>query len=186
MEGLINRLRQSGFLLLVGCLLIVYIALSFVYFQQGPKQRELDEQIAKLNLIVSKPLPSADALQAAYDKVTTSLSANITPLATLVKIAQESGIDVSPDSTKIQVPPVLITTEKIGVGSYQVLFFRNIRVQGNYDNVTAFISAIDSGEIVLDSGETLKTMVLKRVSMSQTEDETTAQLDVNIYTKPRR
>lgn len=177
MEGLITRLRRSGFVLLIGCLLIIYIALGFIYFQQGPLQRKLDEQIAKLTVVVSKPLPNIKELQTGYDNVTRSLSANISEsLDELVDIAEKSGIDVDPDSDKLYIPPVLVTKEKVGGGNYQVLSFRNIRVQGNYDNVTAFISALDSSES--------KTMVLKRVGISLVEDETTANLDVYIYTKP--
>ena len=74
----------------------------------------------------------------------------------------------------------------VGEGKYQVISFRDIMVQGDYDNVMAFISD-------LDSGETLKTMVLKRVTIKPIEinvageeprTETTVILNVDIYAKP--
>ena len=51
-------------------------------------------------------------------------------------------------------------------------------VQGNYDNVIAFISD-------LDSGATMETMVLTRVTISEVDGkiETRATVDVDIYTK---
>jgi hypothetical protein len=49
----------------------------------------------------------------------------------------------------------------VGEGNYQVLHL-NIRVQGEPESVMAFISD-------LDSGETMETLVLKKVQMSQTK-----------------
>ena len=188
MENLITRLRHMGRLFLIGFLLIIYIALGFLYFQQVPQQRELTEQITKLSLILAKPLPSTEKLQDEYDEVNRSLSpmTDKDAIAKLVSIAEKSGIDIDESVGKFIVPPVTLSQAKVGGGTYQLLSFRNIHVQGDYDNVMAFISVLDSGEIVLDSGETPKTivMVLKSVATSQTENETVATLDVAIYTKP--
>ena len=164
MENLITRLRRMGFLFLIGFLLIIYIAFGFIYLQQAPQQRELKEQITKLSLVVAKPLPSAEKLRAEYEEVNLSLApmTDKDAIAKLVGIAEESGIDVDPESGKFRVPSAARREEKMGGGSYQVLSFRNISVQADYDNVMAFISD-------LDSGKTLKTMVLKRVATSQKE-----------------
>jgi len=40
-KNLLIRFRQSGVLLFIGFLLIIYIAFGFVYFQQGLKQKDL-------------------------------------------------------------------------------------------------------------------------------------------------
>ncbi len=171
MENLLNRFRRMGLLFVVGIIVIVGVALGIVYMQQGARQRELGEQINKLSLTLLKPLPGAEELQIEYDKINSFLS----PLTRegdldifryidiIVGIAEESGIDVDPDSDKFNIPAQnLVTEEKVGEGDYQVLSFNNIRVQGDYDSVMAFISN-------LESGDTLKTMALKRADTSQVE-----------------
>jgi len=154
-----------GFLVLVGIFLIIYMALGFLYFQQGAKQEDLQEQINKLRIVVSKPLPSPEKLNAEYDEVNRSLSPLEVPdaIKILVGIAEESGINVDPASGKFNVPPPGGTVKQtVGGGTYQVLPFKNIRVQGDHDSVMAFISD-------LDSGKTMKTMVLKNVDICWTE-----------------
>ena len=164
-RNLIDRFWPLGILVIVGCMVIIYIALGFLYFQQGAQQKELEEQITSLSIIVSRPLPTVEKLQAEYDKV----SDNLTPLAVkealdmLLGIARESGIEVVPEAGKLRIPPPGSPVgQKVGGGSYQVLPVRNISVQGDYDSVMAFISD-------LDSGKTLETMVLKSVDINQTE-----------------
>jgi len=188
-KNLLIRFRQSGVLVLIGFFLIIYIAFGFVYWQQGSEQRELEEQSAKISLIVAKPLPSGEDLQAEYDEVNLAL-APITDsgdaIELLVDIAEKSGIDVDPDSGKLVVPSAQVGEEKVGGGTYQVFSFKNISVQGDYSNVMAFISD-------LDSGETQETIVLKKVTIKQIEvkgegagvttTETVATLDVDLYTK---
>ena len=160
-----------GLLFFVGIIVIVGVALGIVYMQQGARQRELGEQINKLSLTLLKQLPGAEELQIEYDEINRSL----TPLTRegdldivgyidiIVGIAEESGIDVDPESGKIKIPPQnMVGEETVGEGNYQVLSFTNIMVQGDYDNVMAFISS-------LESGKTLETMVLKEVATSQIE-----------------
>jgi len=158
-----------GLLFLVGFLVIIFVALGIVYLQQGARQRELGEKINHLSLTLLKPLPTTEKLQEEYDKVNRYVS----PLTRegaldiyryidiIVGIAEESGIDVDPDSGKLNIPAQnVVGEEKIGAGNYQVLSFNDIRVQGDYDSVMAFISN-------LESGETLKTLVLKTADTSQ-------------------
>ena len=168
-----------GIPFLIGFLLIIYVAIGFLYLQQGQKQREIEGQITQLSLVVSKPLPSDEKLKAEYEEVNRSISPITVEaaLGIIVSIASTSGIDVEPDSGKLRIPPADVREEKVGEGSYQVLYFRNISVQGDYDKVMAFISAIDSGT-------RLKTMVLSKAAVSQTGNKATATLDVSIYTKP--
>ncbi|GAJ12409.1 unnamed protein product, partial [marine sediment metagenome] len=90
-KNLLIRFRQSGVLVLIGFFLIIYIAFGFVYWQQGSEQRELEEQSAKISLIVAKPLPSEEKLQADYDKVNsalTSITDSGDAIAMLVGIAE--------------------------------------------------------------------------------------------------
>jgi len=178
-KRLITRFWPTGFLFLIGFLLVIYVSLGIFYVQQGAQQKEFEEQIVKLDAVVAKPLPSVEDLQAEYEEVNRALAPiiDIAAIAILVGIAEESGIDVAPDADKFRVPSAATRGETVGGSSYQVLSFSNVSVQGDYDKVMAFIS-------VLDSGETLETMVLKRVVITQTGTETIARLDVDIYTKP--
>ena len=202
-KNLLIRFRQSGVLLLIGFFLIIYIAFGFVYWQQSSEQKELEEQTANISLIVNKPLASKEKLQAEYDEANLSLApmTDKGAIAILVSIAEKSGIDVDPDSDKLRVPSATVREEKVGGGTYQIFSFTNISAQGDYDSVMTFISD-------LDSGETQKTMVLKRVDTRQIEVqvvseevsegeegsegeepkteskiETVVTLDVDLYTK---
>jgi len=193
-KNLLIRFRQSGILVLIGFFLIIYIAFGFVYWQQSSKQGELEEQVAKISLIVAKPLASKEKLQAEYDEVNLALASTTDSsdaIAKIVGIAEKSGIDVAPDSDKLIVPSAKLKEEKVGEDTYQVFSFTNISAQGSYDSIMAFISDLDLGE----TPET-KTLVLKRVTINQieikvegeegeekTRTETKATLDVDLYTK---
>ncbi len=156
---LITRLRHAGVLFLVGLLLIIYVAFGFVYWQQGAEQKELEKQIVKVSAVISRPLPSAEKLQAEYDNVTLSLAPMIDSdaIALLVGIAEKNGIDVDKDSGNFRVSPVTYSPATVSGSKYQVVSFRNVHVQDDYDDVMAFISD-------LDSGTTLETMVLRGVT----------------------
>lgn len=163
-KRLISRFWPTGVLFLGGFVLIIYIALGFLYFQQGAKQGELEEQIVQLSAVVARPFPSSEELQAEYEERNSSLApiTDVDAIAMLVSIAEKSGIDTNPDSDKFQVRSGSFDQAVVGGNAYQLLSFRDITVQGDYDNVMAFISD-------LDSGETLKTMVLKWVTIRQIE-----------------
>ena len=165
MDNLLARIRRMAFVVILGVCLIVYVGLAILYLQQGPKQKDLEEQINKTFLIVSKPLPSMDKLQAEYDEVNLALTPLTVPdvLEIIVGIAEESGIDVDPTSGKFHIPPSSKPqTRKMAVGTYKVISFERITVQGDYNNVMAFLSD-------LDSGKTKQTMVLRKVKISQVE-----------------
>ena len=163
-KNLITRFGPSGGLFLAGVILIIYVAFGFLYLQQGAKQREFEEQIVKLSAVVARPLAGSAELQTEYEEVNQALApmTNRAAIAMLVSIAEESGIDISEDSGKFKVPLATSNEAKVGAGTYQLISFRNIRVQGDYDNIMTFISN-------LDSGTTLKTMVLKKVVANEVE-----------------
>lgn len=150
--------------MLIGFILIVHIAIGFVYFQQGAQQKGIQEKINQLNLIVNKPLASDEKLRVEFDEINLALApiTNIAAVEMLVSIAEDSGIDVDKDAAKLRITPATDREEKRGETTYHVLSFRNISVQGDYDRVMAFIAT-------LDSGETLKTMVLTRVDIKHVE-----------------
>jgi hypothetical protein len=160
-----------GFLLIIGICLVAYFALGVFYWQQGSKQEELEEQIQKTNLVVSKPLPSDQKLKAEFDEVNRFLTPLAVPvvLELIVGIAKVNGIDIDPAAGKFNIPsPRAPENRRIGENNYQVLSVHGVRVRGEPDSVTAFISD-------LDAGETLKIMVLKKLEVSQAELEIKAE-----------
>ncbi len=163
-KNLITRFWLTGALFLIGFILIVYVAFGFLYLQQGAQQRDFQEQIVKLGVVIAKPLPSSEKLQAEYEEVNQALvpMTDQAAVKTIVDIAEKSGIDIDEDSGKLRVPSATFNQVKVGGNTYQVLSFGSIHVQGDYESVMAFISD-------LDSGETLKTMVLKKVATSEEE-----------------
>jgi hypothetical protein len=159
---LLSRFWPTGVLFFAGFVVIIYVAFGFLYLQQGAQQREFEKQIATLSPIVLRPLPSDENLRAEYNEVNQAL-APMTDQATvgiIVDIAEKSGIDIDPASGKLVIRPATVSHAEIGGSKYRLVSLNNIRVQGDYDNVMAFISD-------LDSGETLGTMVLNRVSISE-------------------
>lgn len=164
LKNLIGMLRRTGVLLLIGLLLIIYVALGFVYWQQGAEQQDLQGQITKLSLVVSRPLPSAGGLQAEYEEINDALApmTDSEAIALLVSIAEKSGIDVEESAGKLRIPSASSGEVTVGGGRYRVISFGNVRVQGDHDSVMAFISD-------LDSGKTLKSMVLTAVTTSEVE-----------------
>ena len=190
MGDLATRLRRMGPILVLGIVVVVAVALMLIYLQQGGKQSELQAQITQLQSTLAKPLPTDEKLQADYIEIESYLS-NLTSVEILnriISVAGESGIDVSQDSSKFRIPPGSLREEQVGGGTYQVMSFRNIMAQGEPASVIAFISN-------LESGETLGTLVLRKVLIRQEklagggeeEAETVTQyaatIDVDIYTK---
>ncbi len=159
-----TRFGTTGALFLGGFILIIYIALGFLYFQQGTEQKKLREQIVKLGAVLARPLSSTEELQAQYDNVTSSLVPipDKAAIELLVSIAERSGIDVTKESGKFRVPPATYSQTKVGGGTYQLISFKKIYVQGDYDSVMTFISILDSG-----TEPALKNMVLTRVAFNQ-------------------
>jgi len=136
--------------------------MGIVYIQQAPKQKDLENQVMKTLLVVNKPLPSMAELRAEYDAMNAALEPIEAPevLEVIVNIARESGIDVSPESGKLQImAPGQPKVTKLGDSTYQVLSLSTIRVTGDFDTVMRFISD-------LDAGATLETMMLTNVNLN--------------------
>jgi len=163
-KRLIARFWPTVTLFIGILLLIIYVGFGILYLQQGAQQRELEEQIVQLGAVVTKPLLGGEELQAEYEEAGRALApmTDSAAIALLVSIAQENGIDVHSDTGKFRVPTATFSKKIVGGGNYQVLFSNNIHVQGDHDDVMAFISDIDSGK-------TLKTMVLTSVITRQIE-----------------
>jgi hypothetical protein len=161
MQGLRAKIRRMGFVVILGVSVIIYVGLGIIYVQQGPKQQDLEEQIRKTMLVVNKPLPSMEELQVKYDAVNEALEPMETPqaLEVIVDIARKSGIDVNPESGKLRIGALGTPQRKeMDEGTYHILTFGDIRARGEFDAVMNFISD-------LDTGNTLETMVLRRVNL---------------------
>jgi hypothetical protein len=172
-KALISRLWPTGALFLSGTFLILYAALGIVYYQQTAKQEELQEQITQIRSVVSKPLPPAKQLQAEYEKVNQALAPISVKeaLDIIVKIAEESGIVLDPESAEFTIPPVdALKTVKLEGSEYGVLSISGIQAQGDYDNVMAFIAK-------LDRNEQMETMILKGCQVTKVEFEPTDEED---------
>ena len=163
-KSLLARFSQTAALFFTGFVLIVYLALGILYWQQAPQQRDLEDQITKLNAVLRVPLPSAEQLQAEYTAVNQKLAPigdNVT-IAMLVSLAQESGIDVSEAGAKFHVPVAGHSGTGVGGSSYQLVTFSGIQVQGDGDKVLAFISTLDSDK-PLKTSESPSPRIVNRV-----------------------
>jgi hypothetical protein len=182
-QKLLTRMRRTAVLFIIGFILIIYISLGFVYWQQGAQQREFMAQITKLSAILAKPLPPITELQAECETANKALApmTDKEAIDTLVSIAEKSGINTDENAGKFSVPQVILGSRTVGGGNYPLMSFRGISVSGNYSNVMAFIND-------LDSGETLENMVLTAVNLNKVGGgewaEAQAIVDVDIYIKP--
>lgn len=180
-RGLLTRFRQMGLLLLIGFIVIVYISLGLIYWQQTTQQTTLGTQIAQQGLVLSRPLASGEELKANYEAVRNALvSVNVSTASgvktliltdkddaveLLVLLAGKSGLRVNEGKVIIDSPSISPT--QVGGNTLQLVSFGGIRVQGDNSNVMAFLSD-------LDSGKTLGSMVLKRMTISYVEIPFTA------------
>jgi hypothetical protein len=168
--SLIYKYWRTVLLVLAGIILIVYIALGFLYFQQGINQKEAERQINQIRPVLAKPASSQKELQAEYDEITQALTpiSDVDLIKMLVTIASESGIDIDEDAGKFKVPPATYGAESVGGNTYRVMSFKNIDVQGAHSDVMDFLSAVQSGSY-------LKTMVLKKVNISAIDIQFTGE-----------
>lgn len=161
-------------------LLLVFTIFSIIYFQQSSKQEELTQQISTTSRILSKPAPDDERLRLQYEEINQSVSSLTIDVTfqKIVSIAGVSGIDVGPDGSKLLITNFSLGTEKIGETNYSVYSFRDVKVLGEHDKVMAFITN-------LDSGNNLKTLVMKKVTLSQAglENEIVASLDFDVYSR---
>jgi len=134
LKSLIARFHRTGVLLIIGLILIMYIAFGFLYFQQGTQQREFEAQTAKVSAIVAKPFTGGEELQAEYEEVKRALTpmTDADAIAMMVAIAEANGIDASESGGKFRVPPVGRSKATAGGGNYQILSYK---LRGDFKEV---------------------------------------------------
>ena len=175
-KTLLARYRQVAFLFFMGLILIAYLGMGILYLQQAPQQRALQDQIAKTSLILKNPPPSIEPLQTAISNANlalTPIADNVT-IAMLVRLAKESGIDISQESGRLQLP----IPSHGSSGLYQLLSFRGVHVQGERDKVEAFISMLDSAtplKVTETSSPRTVIRVVTRVAIDEVEVPATGQ-----------
>ena len=160
-EKLIHTYWRTVVLVLAGIILIVYIALGFLYFQQGIQQKETERQIEQIRPILAKPASSDAALNAQYDEIIQALApiSDGEAIALLVDMANTYGINIDEDAGKFRVPAASYGSQKVGGQTYDIMAFPGVFVQGAHSDVMDFLYAIQSGAY-------LKTMVIKKVNIS--------------------
>lgn len=178
MASLLNKVRRTGFLILIGLVVIIYIGMSFLYFQQSPSQTKITGQITQLQTVINKPLASAEKLNADYKQATTTLT--LLPsqeiLQKITDIAKESGIDIEPSAGKFTFPSASTPKAlKVGTHNYQVLSFTGIKVQGEYSKVMDFITRLESGDVLPTF--VIKSLTLKDVSLPEEVEGTTGETE---------
>src|SRR3990172_3411623 len=143
-KALIARFGRIIFLFFMGIILIIYVALGVLYMQQAPQQRDLADQMNKLSAILRTPLTSIDPLNAENEAIYKKLAplSDAEAIAMLVNLAKTSGIDVTEGVRKFQIPIPSRSTVSVGSGSYQLLSFKGIFVQGAPDKIASFISTL--------------------------------------------
>jgi hypothetical protein len=184
-NDIVASLRRIGALFLLGFLGVICLALGIVYLQQTMRQKELSEQIAKLNTTLNQPMPGIEKLKTDYEEVLAlvPLADPVVVLEKIVDVARSSGIDVAPESKKFSVPAQnTVQDVKVGDITYQVISFQNIRAEGDYENVMNFVSN-------LESGKTLGTAVVRAVNINMNTakggevPEYVAVITLDVYTK---
>ncbi len=170
LKRLISRFSRTGFIILCGIVVIVYIALGFIYVQQGMKQNDLSDEIVKLSVVLAKPPPKSGELQKEYENVLEALAPmdDTRAIEILVGIAVDCGIDISQENSKFMIPSANYDQAQVGENTYQLMKFSGIVVQGDHENVMAFISD-------LDSGTTMPNMVLTKLVTETVETTPTGE-----------
>ena len=157
-RSLISRLRNTGIPLIIGIILIGYIALGLVYWQQKSMQTTLEGQIAKISQVTSRPMASAEKLKAdnkAVNDALASVGDEHAAVSLLVNIARKSGINVDTSAGKLTIPSPTLGTAKVGGDTFGLISFRTVSIVGSDSSVMSLLSD-------MDSGKTLESMVLKR------------------------
>ncbi|MFC2070642.1 hypothetical protein ACFLTB_05685 [Chloroflexota bacterium] len=131
--------------------------------QQGTLQKTAEQNIAQIKPVLSKELPSRVELQAEYDRAIQTLiqMTDGDAIITLVNMAKDNGIDVSKDAGKFSVPVASYGSMSVGQDNYRFIAFSGIHIQGAIDDVMDLLNDIQSGAYI-------ETMVLKRVTVSET------------------
>jgi hypothetical protein len=165
MSILLSRSGRLVFLVLIGLVVIIYVALGFLFIQQGPIRDNLAQQITQIETVVNKPLASIEKLRTDNARIneTLALVSSQVILDKVTATARESGINIEPAAGYFTFPAAgSPRTLKVGTRNYRVIAFSGITVKGEYNQVMGFIKRLDSGQV-------LPNLVLKMVSIEDVE-----------------
>jgi hypothetical protein len=171
MNQLTARLKVLAFPLLMGLLVIIFVAIGVVYLRQGGEQEQLRLDIAQQSRIVARAQQSAEGVEERFKMVQEAIPPadleETSVYEVILDVAERSGVTASvslnSDSRK-----------KVGKTTYRVLAF-TVTAQGSPDAVRDFIEALDREQI------TLPTLVLDSLKLSG-EVVATTSIDFVVYT----
>ncbi|MFC1926085.1 hypothetical protein ACFLW2_05260 [Chloroflexota bacterium] len=181
LNNLPGRFRGLAAPLLIGIFLLIGIAVGLVYLQQQSEQTDLKAEIAQLNTQISRPVQTSTTLEEQYRAAKQSIPIGLKEedvITAVLGITEELGFDVSIESSSdVSIKSDRVLSEIIAGSTYKVLSFR-INIKGDHEKVMTFIYEMDSTSI-------LKTLVLKKISITKEEGQTSAGLHFNVYTLER-
>ncbi len=163
--------------ILIGLMVIVLIGLAVFYFQEKRGQSALEEQITEYKNLINLYTEPTEELKSRYkeaeDVLHSTESTEDVTLAVL-NLAEAHGFDVSAESTEISFGATGVKPEKIGGSNYDVITLQ-LTISGDHEKVMAFISD-------MDLMPTLKSLVVRSLTINQTGEETSAELKFGVYT----
>ncbi len=174
---LLARVRALALPVVGGLLLILYGALAAVYWQQRGQQGSIVGQLATLSRVVDQPREGMEGLKAQVAEARELIPQDLmeTDVYPAIRaLAAENGVVVRSQSASKE------TQDKIGDTLYRVLPF-NLQVGGEdatYRQVADFIAN-------LETQQRLPTLLIGKVSISQSEGATTAAIEFRLYLQPK-
>jgi hypothetical protein len=191
-----NRIRNLIIMIASGICAIGITVFGIVYFQEKTRQDELATQIGLLSNTVSQSVETNEELEERFEVIKDYIPiVSDTPhegeLTNLQLIEQVNSKIVDKVSDPLYYPEINVgvggnfsikykgtKSEKVQSTDYKVFTF-NIRIDNvQYDELRTFVSDISSME-------SLRTLVIKQLTISPDSTQPHVELDFDIYSRTR-
>jgi len=195
-SGKENRIQKLAIMIAAGVCAIGITVFGVIYFQEKTRQDELATQIGLLNNTVSQSVETNEQLEERFEVIKDFIPiVSDTPqegeLTDLQLIEQVNSEIVDKASDPLYYPQINVgvegnfsikykgtKSEKVQNTDYKVFTF-NIRIEYvHYDELRTFITDISSME-------SLRTLVIKKLTISPESPQTHVDLDFDIYSRTR-
>jgi hypothetical protein len=159
-----------------GLLLILYVALAAVYWQQRSQQGPILDQLTQLSRVVNRPREGLEGLKVQVIEARALIPQDLkeTDVYPAIRaLAAENGVVVKSQTVGKE------TQDKTGDTVYRVIPF-SIQVGGEgvtYQQVVDFIAN-------LETQHRLPTLVIDSAAISQSEGTASASIDFRVYVQP--